>query len=123
MINASDAVVWTKQSGRAVRVMPVGSGAPDRAQGWRDPIGAHYSQWQHMNDRERVHLMLETAIDLAMQDFKMADVLKQFATVKEFRALGSASYPMCRAITMAVIGKSLEANTMTFEQIMAGAGQ
>ena len=33
----------------------------------------------------------------------MAQVLKAFATVKEFRAVGSQSSPMCRTITTAVI--------------------
>jgi hypothetical protein len=42
---------------------------------WGDPIGAHYSQWSKMNDAQRVQLMLETAIDLAMDGFAMADVL------------------------------------------------
>jgi hypothetical protein len=45
-------------------------------------------------------------------------VLRAFATVKEFRALGGASYPMCRALTKALVGETLECNTMGFEELL-----
>ena len=85
---------------------------------WGDPIGAHYSQWSEMNDAQRVQLMLETAIDLAMNGFAMADVLRAFAQVREFHALGRDSYPMCRALTRALVGKRLEFNTMSFDELL-----
>jgi hypothetical protein len=50
-------------------------------------------------------VMLETAITA-------------FAQVKEFRALGNQSYPMCRALTAALIGQCLEPNTMSFEDLL-----
>jgi hypothetical protein len=62
--------------------------------------------------------MLETAIDLAMQGFALGDVLRAFTTVPEFRALGGQSYPMRRALTQALLGKCLEANTMSFEELL-----
>jgi hypothetical protein len=73
---------------------------------WWDPIGAAFSQWQDMTDDQRVVLMLETAIDLAMQGCSLRDVLREFAKVEEFRALGDKSCPMCRALTRALIGRS-----------------
>ncbi|WP_144038011.1 hypothetical protein [Bradyrhizobium japonicum] len=89
-----------------------------RSPGWGDPIGAHYGEWQGLDDKGRVQLMLETAIDLAMQGYELERVLRAFAEVEEFRALGSESYPMCRALTKAIVGKSLEPNTMTFEELL-----
>jgi hypothetical protein len=65
-----------------------------------------------MNDAQRVQLMLETDIDLAMAGFAIADVLRAFAQVREFRALGRDSYPMCRALTGALVGERLDPNTM-----------
>jgi hypothetical protein len=60
---------------------------------WVDPIGAAYAQWREMNDRQRVTLMLETAIDLAMNSFDLGDVLREFAEVRQFRALGEVELP------------------------------
>jgi hypothetical protein len=53
---------------------------------WSDPIGAAYSEWAKMSDDQRVRLMTETAIDLAMQGYALEDVLTAFAQVREFRA-------------------------------------
>jgi hypothetical protein len=82
------------------------------------PIGAAYSEWNDATVAQQVRLMLETAIDLAIQGFDLGEVLRAFATVPEFRALGGQSYPMCRALTVALVGKCLEANTMTFEELL-----
>lgn len=118
-MKAKDVVVWTNSSTHEVRVAAKGEYRPDtRGGAWGDPIGASYLQWQEMNDSQRVHLMLETAIDLAMQGFDLSAVLREFSEVEEFRALGSNSYPMCRAMTKALIGRSLEPNDMTFEELI-----
>jgi hypothetical protein len=118
MYDAQNIVVWVNKRTREVVVCPLGVGCPHESRGWCDPIGAHYAQWGRMTDAQRVQLMLETAIDLAMQGFPLAKVLKAFAVVEEFRALGSKSYPMCRALTSALVGKCLEPNTMTFEELL-----
>jgi hypothetical protein len=44
-----------------------------------------------MSDEQRVHLMLEIAIYLAMNGYAMKDVLIAFSEVIEFRALGDKS--------------------------------
>ena len=49
--------------------------------GWCDPIGAAYEQWHEINKQQRMLLMLETAIDLAMQGFPIERVLQAFAEV------------------------------------------
>ena len=85
---------------------------------WCDPIGAAYSEWHDMSDDERVRLMLETAIDFAMQGIPLKTVLTAFAEVRQFRALGGQSFPMCRALTSALLGECLEPNTMTFEELL-----
>jgi hypothetical protein len=120
MIAVEEAVVWVCKETREVMVWPHGRGIPDEWPGhyWRDPIGAAYSAWHSMTDAQRIQLMLETAIDLAMQGFVMATVLKAFAQIPEFTALGGQSYPMCRALTSALIGQCLEANTMPFEELL-----
>jgi hypothetical protein len=122
MLDAKDMVLWTNRQTREVVVGPRDWGVPEDYDGsssrWSDPIGAAYLQWGKMTDAQRVQLMLETAIDLAMQGFPLAKVLQAFATVKQFRALGSESYPMCRALTSALVGKCLEPNTMTFEELL-----
>jgi hypothetical protein len=82
-----------------------------------------YADWLESDDKSRVNLMLETAIDLAAQGYKMTDVLRAFAEVKEFRALRSDSYSMCRALTKALIGKTLEPNTMSFEELLEHYGK
>ena len=89
-----------------------------RLYGWGDPIGAAYSDWREASDSVRITLMLETIIDLAANGFDMCDLLRAFFEVREFRALGSKSYPMSRALTKAIIGRSLEPNTMTFEELL-----
>lgn len=117
MIDAADAVVWVNNTTLQVMVRTHEEGVPD--EGWGDPIGAHYLQWMAMSDQQRILLMLETAIDLTMRGFEMKSILIAFSTVKQFLDLGSHSYPMCRALTKAHLGKSLEPNTMKFEQLMA----
>jgi hypothetical protein len=119
MMKAKDAVVWTNNSTREVLVAARGEHRPDtRGGAWGDPIGASYLQWQEMDDGQRVHLMLETAIDLTMQGFDLGAVLRELAQVDQFRALGSNSYPMCRALTRALVGRSLEPNDMSFEELL-----
>ena len=115
MIEAKDAVVWVNKETREVWVDVFGSEPGAR---WGDPIGAHYAQWQKMTDQQRVGLMTETALDLAMAGFDLGAVLRQFAKVDAFRALGEVSFPMCRALTTALIGKSYENNTMSFEDLL-----
>jgi hypothetical protein len=66
---------------------------------WIDPIGAAYTQWREMTDRERITLMLETAIDLAMDGFDLGEVVAEFAKVRQFRS--QASDPMRRALAAA----------------------
>ena len=127
MISASNAVVWVNNETREILVAPretgdgrywVGPECHGYKGHWGDPIGANYSQWSEINNKKRVQLMLETAIDLAMAGFAMADVLRAFAQVREFHALGRESYPMCRALTGALVGKRLEFNTMSFDELL-----
>jgi hypothetical protein len=123
MIEAKDVVVWVNYDPHEVMVKPHSWGCPEdrngfRQSGWCDPIGAAYSQWQEMSNDQRVRLMLETAIDLAMQGFSMEAVLQAFATVRQFRSLGNRSYPMCRALTQALVGRCLEPNTMSFDELL-----
>jgi hypothetical protein len=123
MIDAEDAVVWVNHDTKEVMVKShawgcTANGWSGTRGAWGDPIGAAYSEWEEGTDKQRVWLMLETAIDLAMQGIPLKTVLTAFAEVKEFRALGSQSYPMCRALTAALVGKSLEFNTMGFEELL-----
>jgi hypothetical protein len=119
MISAAEAVVWVNDETHQVKVLPHSEGRRIKASlHWCDPIGAAYSQWLEMSNDQRMRLMTETAIDLAMQGFALKDVLTAFAQVAEFRALGSQSYPMARALTSALLGKCLEPNTMSFEDLL-----
>jgi hypothetical protein len=123
LLDAKDIVVWINNHTKEVMVKTHEWGCPKdrhgyRRTGWCDPIGAAYSDWHKMTDQGRVRLMLETAIDLAMQDFPLKDVLTAFASVRQFRALGSKSYPMARALTSALVGQCLEPNTMSFEELL-----
>jgi hypothetical protein len=126
MLDAKDVVVWMNDDSKEVMVRtqawrcPEEHGMPGH---WADPIGAAYTQWSTMTDQQRVGLMLETAIDLTMQGFEMADILRAFAGVKQFRALGDVSYPMCRALTKALVGTCLEFNTMSFEELLQHYGK
>ncbi|MGY2987749.1 hypothetical protein [Bradyrhizobium sp. USDA 4508] len=118
MIKARDAVIWTNDDTKEVRVRTRGSGREIEEGHFTDPVGAAYAEWHEMTDDQRVRLMQETAIDLAMQGYDLGAVLRAFAEVIEFRALGSASIPMCRALTSALVGKCLEPNTMSFEELL-----
>jgi hypothetical protein len=54
-----------------------------------------------------------------MQGLPLETVLREFAQVKEFRALGGQSYSMCRVLTKALLGKELEADSPEeFEQVL-----
>jgi hypothetical protein len=120
-VSAREAVVWVDFDAGKVMVLPQDGRRPDERAypgHWCDPIGAAYTQWRAMNNAQRVQLMLETPIDLAMRGVPLARVLKAFATVREFRALGRESYPMCRALTSALVGTCLEPNTMSFEELL-----
>lgn len=119
-------VVWVNDESRKVMVQDVEhlrewhepfSHAKDGGW-WGDPIGASYSQWRKMSEQQRALLMLETAIDLAMQGYDLAATLREFSKVDCFRQLGSQSIPMCRALTMALLGQCLEPNTMSFEKLL-----
>jgi hypothetical protein len=123
MFDAEDIVVWINRTTKEVMVRTQAWGVPEERRqfsrcDWCDPIGAAYSAWQTMTDKQRVGLMLETAIDLTMQGFPLKAVLIAFADVREFRALGSESYPMARALTSALLGQCLEPNTMSFEELL-----
>jgi hypothetical protein len=121
MIDAKDAVVWVNNELGEVLVRPHSWGVPEdhgRALGWSDPIGAAYAQWREMKNAQRVQLMLETALDLAMQGIPLDRVLRAFAPVTKFRALGGKSFPMCRAMTQVLVGRRLEAPER-FEELVA----
>jgi hypothetical protein len=124
MINAEEAVFWVNKESHQILIRPQSWGCPEERPnmkprtGWGDPIGAAYTQWLNMTGKQRVQLMLETVIDLAMQGFPIKDVVTAFSEVREFRALGGKSHPMCRALTSALLGQSLEANTMSFEELL-----
>jgi hypothetical protein len=123
MIPAKDMVLWINHDTREVMVRPHSWGCPEdrerfRRGFWCDPIGAAYSQWHEMKNPQRGQLMTETAIDLAMQGFSLTDVLRTLAEVPEFRALGRTSYPMCRALTQAIVCRCLEPNTMSFDELL-----
>jgi hypothetical protein len=124
VINAAEAVVWVNNETHEVMVWRHARGCPDERRGgaregyWVDPIGAAYSQWHEMSNDQRMRLMTETAIDLAMQGFALKDVLTAFAQVVEFRALGSQSYPMARALTSALLGRCLEPAGEEFEYVL-----
>jgi hypothetical protein len=126
MLDAADVVVWVNDETKKIMVRTHAWGCPEEhrghGRGWTDPIGAAYSEWETMTDRQRALLMLETAIDLTMQGFSLKDVLTAFAEVREFRALGSQSYPMARALTSALLGRCLEPNTMSFEELLVNYG-
>jgi hypothetical protein len=103
MIDAREAVVWVNTNTKEVMVRPHSWGCPEdrrhpRSSGWCDPIGAAYAEWHGYSNKDRVNLMLETVIDLVMQGFPIKDVVTAFSEVREFRALGGKSYPMCRAL-------------------------
>jgi hypothetical protein len=73
---AKEAVIWTNRTTHEVMVAPRERGVPTGGRSyWGDPIGANYAQWQEMHNALRVQLMLETAIDLAMQEGRGADRL------------------------------------------------
>jgi len=123
MLSAAEVVVWVNNDTHEVMVWPHKKGCPEDYTGrpvgyWCDPIGAAYSEWHEMSNDRRMRLMTETAIDLAMQGFALKDVHTALAQVAEFRALGSQSYPMARALTSALLGKCLEPNTMSFEDLL-----
>jgi hypothetical protein len=118
MLDAKDIVVWVNGRTKEVMVRTHAWGCPEDRREWVDPIGAAYSKWREMTDKQRVRLMLETAIDLAMQGYPLKDVLTAFAGVRQFRALGSQSCPMARALTSALLGRCLEPNTMSFEELL-----
>lgn len=123
MIDAKDAVVWINDDTKQIMVRTHQWGRPEdrapyRRAGWCDPIGAAYSEWHKATNNQRVRLMLETAIDLAMQGYDLGAVLREFATVRQFRKLGGESHPMCRALTRAIVGQCLEATTMSFEELL-----
>jgi hypothetical protein len=104
-MKAKDAVIWINADTREVRVARVGEWSQPSSQ-WCDPIGAHYASWHE--GKQQMLTMLETAIDLAMQGFDLGDVLRAFAEIDEFKALGTNSYPMCRALNSALFGRCLE---------------
>jgi hypothetical protein len=124
VIDAEEAVFWVNDEDHQILIRPHSWGRPEERQhikprgGWCDPIGAAYAEWQDASTEKRVTLMLETVIDLAMQGFPIKDLVTAFSEVREFRALGGKSYPMCRALTSALVGKCLEANTMSFEELL-----
>jgi hypothetical protein len=125
MIKSRYCVVWTCDEGFKVLVQDVEGRSqwlnpPGKKPGefWCDPIGASHSQWHKMTDAQRAQLMLETAIDLAMEGYDLAAVLREFSKVDAFHALGGKSHPMCRALTKAIIGRALEAETMSFEELL-----
>ena len=125
MIASKDCTVWTNDGAKAVRVI----GREMRYQRpedffkmsgrWCDPIGSAYDQWRKMTEEQRAGLMVETALDLAMQGYDLGEIICEFAKVDCFYALGRVSIPMCRAITQAMLNQCLEPNTMTFDELMA----
>jgi hypothetical protein len=118
-MKAAEMVLWTNTHQKVVEVHVGRSRHLKRtAAGWGDPIGASYSQWRDMNNGDRVQLMLETALDLCLQGYDLGQIVREMAKVDEFKDLGRRSFPMCRALTSALVGRCLEPNTMTFDELL-----
>lgn len=110
-LEASNVFVWVERDERKVLVTPYEVDPPLRcsdgstqnwwgnpnqhgiAGRWHNLICAGHPIWGEMDDSQRVTLMLETAIDLAMDGFDLSTVLREFAKVRQFRALGDEGYP------------------------------
>lgn len=123
MIEAKNLVLWVDQVGkRVVATERSNKRRESNGVGWCDPIGAHYTRWRDMSTAQRVQLMLETAIDLATDGFDLKTILGELSKVDEFKALGRQSYPMCRALTWALVGTRLEPNTMDFDDLLKTYG-
>jgi len=114
MIEVKQAVVWvnpeTKQVMVARKGREFGPQGRHAREDWRDPIGAGYGEWESWaktDPDQCARLMLETAIDLAVDGYDLKTVLREFAKVDCFYALGRESFPMCRALTQVLGGKRL----------------
>jgi hypothetical protein len=108
-LEASNIVVWVERDERKVLVTPYKVDPPLRcsdgstqnwwgnpnqhgiAGRWHNLICSGHPIWGEMDDSQRV--TLETAIDLAMDGFDLGIVLREFAKVRQFRALGDEGYP------------------------------
>lgn len=122
MIKAKDLVLWVDDADKRVVAIEHAERSKPHGVGWSDPIGARYAEWRSMSTAQRVQLMLETVIDLATNGFDLKVILGELSKVDEFKALGRQSYPMCRALTWALVGKRLEPNTMDFDDLLATYG-
>ena len=115
-------VVWTDAAEKKVMVQDVRGQRywtrPEGGLSWSDPIGASYTAWRQMSVSNRCLSMLETAIDLAVQGYDLTEILREFAKVDCFYQLGTESAPMCRALTQVLLGRCLEPNTMSFDELM-----
>ncbi|MHC2618176.1 hypothetical protein ACVIW2_000207 [Bradyrhizobium huanghuaihaiense] len=90
--------LWVNRNTHEIRVMAIGTDrAINSSDGWSDPLGAANAEWRELTNPARVQLMLETAIDLAMQGYELKTVLRAFAGV-----LNSAPWGR-RAIRCAVL--------------------
>jgi hypothetical protein len=121
MMKAADAVVWVQEEHpRKVLVRHIRHGDDGMHEGfWCDPIGAREVSWRNLSDDERVRLMLETALDLAMDGLDLGEVLREFAKVEEFRALGNKGHTMSRALSRAIVGVSLDmCDERSFDDLM-----
>ncbi len=116
-MDARDAVFWVNSDTKEVVVLARGQ-QQKRESGWSDPIGSHSAEWKRLTDEQRIQWMLELAIELAVRGIPMKDILLEFGKVTQFRALGAESHMMCRALTTAFLGKTLEANSMSFEELL-----
>lgn len=122
MIKAKNLVLWVDHAGKRIVATERSGKRRLHDPGWGDPIGAHYASWHEMSTEQRVQLMLETAIDLATYGFDMKLILGELSKVDEFKNLGRQSYPMCRALTWALVGARLEPNTMDFDDLLETYG-
>ena len=118
MIDGQNILIWSNMDTHQVLVLPREAPPPQGGGLWLHYFGAFDPKWRNMTSDERARLKTEFALDLAMQGFDLGTVLKAFAQVREFRALGAKSHPMCRALTKALIGETYDMATMGFEELL-----
>lgn len=70
--------------------------------------GACMASWKNQSTEQLLMELQERLIELSVNGGSMKQMVCQMAKIKEFAALGADSFPMARALSSALAGKSYE---------------
>jgi hypothetical protein len=71
-------------------------------------MGACYMAWKDQKEEDLLTVLREMVIELSSRGIPVNNVIREFAKISQFAAQGADSFPMARALSVALVGEAYD---------------